>query len=316
MNQAAAMTLPENHAERMERAWLSLEGLAIGDAFGEMLAYNCDHARERVDRGLIGGPWFHTDDTEMALSIYETLRAQGRIDPDELALRFAERFRRDPDRGYGSMAREILRKIVAGVPWSAAARVAFGGTGSMGNGSAMRVAPLGAYFAEDLDACLHGEAALSAGVTHAHREGIAGAIAIAVAAAMAWRLRGKPKEDAAVELMEAVYARTPDGETRIGLARALKLSLTTFPSAAGRVLGNGSQVTAPDTVPFVVWSAARNLDNYREALVDTVTGDGDCDTNCAIAGGIVALYAGRDSIPLDWRAARERFDFERTNEIL
>jgi ADP-ribosylglycohydrolase len=309
------MSLPENHAERMDRARLSLEGLAIGDAFGEMLAYGCEQARERVERGLMAGPWFHTDDTEMALSIYETLGTRGRIDPDELALRFAERFRRDPDRGYGSMAREILRKILAGVPWQAAARVAFGGSGSMGNGSAMRVAPLGAYFAEDLETCLHGEAALSAGVTHAHREGIAGAIAIAVAAAMAWRLRGKPKDEAAVELMETVYARTPDGETRIGLARALNLPFHTLPRAAGRVLGNGSQVTTPDTVPFVVWSAARNLDNYREALIDTVTGDGDCDTNCAMVGGIVTLYAGRDSIPLEWREARERFDFQRTSEV-
>jgi ADP-ribosylglycohydrolase len=96
------MNLPENHTERLERVRLSLEGLAVGDAFGEMLAYNCASARQRVERGLMGGPWFHTDDTEMALAIYEVLRRFGRIDADELALRFAERFRKDPDRGYGN----------------------------------------------------------------------------------------------------------------------------------------------------------------------------------------------------------------------
>ncbi len=47
------MKLPDNHAERVERARLSLEGLAIGDAFGEMLAYNCARARERVEKGLM-----------------------------------------------------------------------------------------------------------------------------------------------------------------------------------------------------------------------------------------------------------------------
>ena len=308
------MSLPPDHLERIERARLSLEGLAIGDAFGEMLAYGSEHARQRVEHGLIGGPWFHTDDTEMALSIFEQLRARGRIDPDELAIRFAERFRSDPDRGYGSMARHILRKILAGVPWGAAAGEAFGGGGSMGNGGAMRVAPLGAYFAADLDISLHGEAALSAGVTHAHREGIAGAVAIAVAAAMAWRLRCQPKEAAARELLQAVYDRTPDGETRVGLARALHLPFHTIARAAARVLGNGSQVTAPDTVPYAVWSAAKHLDDYREALVETVLGDGDCDTNCAIVGGIVVLFAGRDSIPLDWREARERFDFEKATD--
>src|SRR5687768_9759631 len=103
------MSLPPDHSERIDRARLSLEGLAIGDAFGEMLSYNCAQARTRVDKGLMAGPWFHTDDTEMALSIFEVLQSRGRIDPNELALRFAERFRKDPDRGYGSMARVTLR---------------------------------------------------------------------------------------------------------------------------------------------------------------------------------------------------------------
>lgn len=305
------MSLPHNHIERLERARLSLEGLAIGDAFGEMLAYNCRLARQRVEKGLSAGPWFHTDDTEMALSIFEVLKYKGRIDPDELAMRFAERFRRDPDRGYGAMARVILRSILKGETWRSASAAAFGGTGSMGNGAAMRVPPLGAYFAEELDGNLRAEAVLSAGVTHAHREGGAGAIAVAVAAAMAWRLRGTPKDEAAVNLMQEVYDRTPDGETRVGIARALKLPFFTAPEIAARVLGNGSAVTAPDTVPYVIWCAAKHLDDFREALVSTVTGDGDCDTNCAMVGGIVALYAGRDSIPEDWRQARERFDFEK-----
>src|SRR5882757_7142429 len=164
------MPLPEDHSERMERARLSLEGLAIGDAFGEMLAYNCSAARQRVERGLMNGPWFHTDDTEMALSIFEVLQSHGRIDPNELALRFAERFRKEPERGYGTMARVILRAILAGEDWQRAAAAAFGGTGSMGNGGAMRVAPLGAYFADDIDYNLRGEAVLSAAVTHAHPE--------------------------------------------------------------------------------------------------------------------------------------------------
>jgi ADP-ribosylglycohydrolase len=276
-----------------------------------MLAYQCTAARKRVAQGLMAGPWFHTDDTEMALSIFETLRNHGRIDPDDLAQRFAGRFRKEPDRGYGSMARVILRSILGGENWQTASASAFSGTGSMGNGGAMRVAPLGAYFAEELDTSLQDEAARSAAVTHAHPDGKAGAIAVAVAAAMAWRLRSRPPAEAAGALMQAVYDRTPDGETRRGIAHALKLPFLTAPQLAARVLGNGSAVTAPDTVPYVVWSAAKHLSNYKEALVSTVEGDGDCDTNCAMVGGIVVLYAGRDSIPEEWREARERFDFEK-----
>jgi ADP-ribosylglycohydrolase len=64
------------------------------------------------------------------------------------------------------------------------------------------------------------------------------------------------------------------------------------------------------SVPYTIWSAAKHLDNYRTALVETVLGDGDCDTNCAIVGGIVVLHSGGESIPEDWRASREPFDFE------
>jgi ADP-ribosylglycohydrolase len=76
-------------------------------------------------------------------------------------------------------------------------------------------------------------------------------------------------------------------------------------SEAARILGNGSLVTAPDTVPFCVWIATRHLNNYVEALAETIPAGGDCDTNAAIVGGIVALSAGRESVPEEWLKARE-----------
>ena len=54
-------------------------------------------------------------------------------------------------RGYGAGAHDILDRITAGMPWSQSTRMAFDGQGSLGNGGAMRVAPLGAFFADDLD---------------------------------------------------------------------------------------------------------------------------------------------------------------------
>jgi hypothetical protein len=52
----------------------------------------------------------------------------------------------------------------------------------MGNGGAMRAAPVGAFFADDLAALVE-HADRSAAVTHAHAEGRAGAVAVAAAAA-------------------------------------------------------------------------------------------------------------------------------------
>ena len=74
-------------------------------------------------------------------------------------------------------------------------------------------------------------------------------------------------------------------------------------------MGNGSLVTAPDTVPFCIWMAAHHLHGLIEALGQTISVDGDCDTNAAIVGGIVVLSAGRESMPDPWLMARETLHF-------
>lgn len=71
------------------------------------------------------------------------------------------------------------------------------------------------------------------------------------------------------------------------------------------VLGNGTGLSAQDTVPFALWCAAQHLDDYEAALWLTVSGLGDRDTTCAIVGGIVACALGEAGIPSAWLAARE-----------
>src|SRR5262249_32212424 len=147
----------------------------------------------------------------------------GTIDQYELATTFARRYTLDMYRGYGAMAHLILSAIAEGTPWRNASYAAFGGEGSMGNGSAMRVAPLGACFPDDPER-VAGEARLSAEVTHAHAEGLAGGVAVGVAAATAWRLRGQRGEG---RVIAAVVERTPPGPTRERLAFAAELPAET-----------------------------------------------------------------------------------------
>lgn len=47
------------------------------------------------------------------------------------------------------------------------------------------------------------------------------------------------------------------------------------------------------------------MDDYEEALRQTVSVLGDRDTTCAIVGGIVVMYAGLESIPKVWWEKRE-----------
>jgi ADP-ribosylglycohydrolase len=239
----------------------------------------------------------------MAVSVYRCLAEGGEIDRDRLAELFAIEYRNDPCRGYGGMAHAILQAIGEGTPWQEAAGRAFSGTGSMGNGGAMRVAPLGAYFAGDTEELVR-QARYSADVTHAHPEGQAGAVAIALAAAWAWNNRTARGSTDSRELIEFALAHTPDGDTRSRMRLALDVPLTREPPLAAEMLGNGIQVTAPDTVPFAIWCAARHSWNYEAALWATASGFGDVDTNCAIVGGIVSFSAGALSIPRPWLDAR------------
>jgi ADP-ribosylglycohydrolase len=300
--------IPVDHGERMQRALLSLEGLAIADAVGEMLAYRHYQAPGIIEKGLPAGPWFRTDDSEMAISIVEGLKLYGYVHQDALARRFAWRYEREPDRGYGKMTRIQLNEINRGGNWRQGAANAFGGQGSMGNGGAMRVAPLGGYYADDLKRAAD-EARASALVTHTHPEGVAGTIAVAIAAAVAWKTRNTPKVQHVKTLFDAVLEFTPESKTRRGLLIASQTPANVAVEAVAKSLGNGSQVTAPDTVPFALWSAANHLNDYVTALKQTIVAGGDCDTNAAIVGGIVALSTGRDSIPVEWRQHKEPLPF-------
>ena len=94
-------------------------------------------------------------------------------------------------------------------------------------------------------------------------------------------------------------------DVHLGIVKALALPAGTTVEAAVGALGNGSKVSAQDTVPFSLWAAAHHLGDYQEALWTTVSGLGDRDTTCAIVGGIVAMSAGIKSIPASWLEARE-----------
>jgi ADP-ribosylglycohydrolase len=297
--------LPTDHGERVKRMQLSLDGLGLGDALGEMLSYQSANATRRLaDNELPAGPWFHTDDTEMAISIVAVLKSHGELNQDALARRFARRFERDPDRGYGSMTRIQLREINAGAKWRDTAANAFSGQGSMGNGGAMRVAPLGAYFADDLARCAEAARA-SASVTHTHPEGVAGTIAVGVAAAMAWQLRDASQTGFTQKFFAEILRLTPESKVRRGILLASQTPVEVPFQDVAKSLGNGSLVTAPDTVPFCIWMAAHRPRHFVEAIGKTISAGGDCDTNAAIVGGIVALSAGRNSIPIEWLKTRE-----------
>ncbi|MFD7556230.1 ADP-ribosylglycohydrolase family protein [Streptomyces sp. NPDC059835] len=254
----------------------SLAGLAFGDAFGDrwfgILRREGPAALEA--RILPPEPlWQWSDDTAQALVLVRELaEGGGTVDQDRLARRLAEAYADDTHRGYGASMHDVLRRIGAGEDWREVVAGQFGGQGSWGNGAAMRVAPLGAWLAEDLDAVAE-QAAGQSEVSHHHPE--------------------------------AVADRLPVGDVRSGLRIAARMPDHTSVRHAAEVLGSGYRMSGPDTVPYALWCAATHLDDLHEGLWSTVAGRGDIDTTCAIAGGVIAARTGVAALPPAWHAARE-----------
>ncbi|GGM38093.1 ADP-ribosylglycohydrolase family protein [Dactylosporangium sucinum] len=284
-------------AARLDLARSCLDGLSVGDALG---------AQQMTAPDARGTPWPWTDDTQLAAVLTDHLEhdsTDGTVDQDRLAEAFAAAC--DPTRGYGVGAYLVLQAVAAGTHWRDAATAAFGGQGSLGNGAAMRVAPLGAYHAGN-PATAAREAGRQAELTHAHPDAVAGAVAVAVAASLTAkaRLDGHPPGDLITRILP--YMPEKSGTTRM-LARAKRVPTT----RAAQILGNGSRVTAADTVPFAIWAAARHLTDYPAALQACLDAGGDVDTTAAITGGIVAAYTGvgdrpgARGVPTEWITNRE-----------
>ena len=277
---------------RRNRAVASLRGLAVGDALGScfFLPENLDaHAARR----LPSDSWWWTDDTEMACSVFAVLDRHGKVDQDVLAASFAAHH--DFDRGYGPGVNRMLRLLrQEGADWRTLVAESWDGRGSWGNGAAMRVAPLGAYFADDPERAAT-QAAASAEVTHVHPEGVAGAVAVAVATALAAM---RPRVEGAQWLRDVAEHVAP-GLVHEGIVTAISLLPLEDPRSAAAKLGNGREISAQDTVPFCLWVVAKRPDDFVEAFWATAAAGGDIDTTCAIVGGILGarLGLGRRSGP-------------------
>lgn len=282
---------------RMTLARDSLAGLSVGDALGAQYFVPGNRPVDLLEARVPDAEWAWTDDTEQACALVAVLD-EGDFDRDSFAELLARRF--DSARGYGPGAVVMLREIREGLPWPIAAAAAFDGEGSCGNGAAMRTAPLGAWHADSLvHAAIQG--ARAAEVTHAHPEGIAGGVAVSVAAAHAAAARLNGHRPDPGQLLLAAAAHTAPSVVRDGLTTSVRGGV----AEAAERLGNGGQATAQDTVPFALWVADRYLDDFPAAVAACVVAGGDVDTTAAIAGGVVAAYTGIDGIPDDWLARRE-----------
>lgn len=269
-----------------------LLGKAVADGLGAPwegapagLLYDAGPAAKIVEHAT-GETLRYTDDTQMAIGVAEVLCEFGRIDAGALAGRFVANY--DPNRGYGQGARKILRAIESGVDWRVAAQEAFAGAGSLGNGAAMRAAPIGVFFAGDLDRVAH-EAELSALPTHAHLIGIDGARLLSVSAALAARSAGSPLDRGEFLTMLRQCARTEEFQWQIDHAMQLEpyQSLIVF----------GNCIEAHRSVMTSILCFVDSPDDWARAVARAIGQGDDVDTLAAMTGALCGARLGIEAIP-------------------
>ena len=294
-------------------------GCALGDALGskyEGLFIDNDSIAS-VGMELVGR-W--TDDTHMMIGVAESLIECRGFNGEHMAWTFIRNWQREPWRGYGPGPPRVFRMILSGVPWLEAAKRLYGGSGSLGNGGAMRVAPIALLYYDDYEK-LREVAYRSAMLTHAHELGMEGAAVQAYAIALALRASASfsPRD-----YLEEVACFSRSDVYRNKLKKAIGLLDEGDQKTVARELGNG--VEAPNSVPTAIYCFAKNYYSYVKTVLYAVTLGGDADTIAAMAGAIAGAYHGEERLPREWvkrlekaeyikRLARELWIFKRSLKV-
>lgn len=306
--------------DSLDRFTGTIVGLAVGDALGhptEFLGIDSIRARwgpegvtgfEPAGRHPAGT---FTDDTQMSIAVARALLRAGRRPVDELMAAMAEEFvawsvSPENNRAPGNACMAGCASLRRGVPWRRA-----GVEESKGCGAAMRAAPIGLFYASDVDRLVEVAAAQTA-LTHRHPTAFGSSVA--AAAAVAWLVQGKPLEGL-VEFMVQCVERLSDSLLeemgcepalieRYGqreMLAALQKTVDVLDRDSDdvcRLLG-GAWI-GEEAVACALWCLLRAEGDYRETVLRGANSSGDSDSIACIAGSFAGAFAGAGAIPPEW----------------
>lgn len=319
----------------------SLVGLAVGDALGTTFEF------ERVEQppypalatgpatDVVGGGPFElpagaiTDDTQMAVCLARSLLEKRELDLLDVATRYVAWSQHAFD--IGSQTGSSLSAIESGTSVGAAGRAVWHRSGrrAAGNGSLMRCAPIGVWFAgEPLEKIVEASLADSL-ITHADPR-----CAIACATFNAAIARGVAGRKSSTSMTSTSTSTTTDiAGAQVDTARAAipiaaarlrelwdddrddlaavdaavdAINADLDLAAAGHPDLHSGAVDLQRTQGFVrvafrlaFWHLVHTA-SWRDALVDVASRGGDADTNAAIAGALLGARDGARAIPPAW----------------
>lgn len=242
----------------------------------------------------------YTDDTNMTIGVVESLIQSRGFDGEHMAQTFIKNYEAEPWRGYGPGPPRVFRMMKSGEPWDSAASKIYRG-GSFGNGSAMRVAPIGLLYSNN-PAKLREIAYKSSSITHSHELGKEGAALQAYAVALALNTPSDEEIDREAFLLKLQnFAQTQLYKEKIANTKELLGEQDRARVVA--VLGNG--IEALNSVPTAIYCFLKQPKSYKDSVIYAISLGGDTDTIASMAGAILGAYLGIEAIPQEWRLKLE-----------
>lgn len=276
----------------------TLTGQAVGDAMGMPFEMAAAHSQKLLSwkggfvdgqnspytKDLKAGQW--TDDTKMAKGLAESLLAELTYSPAAAAKKYQEWFESGDLRGIGTSTHKAMTRLASNYPWTQS-----GVPGAEGNGTAMRAAPIGLFFRQNIQAAAE-MAAIDSRITHKSADAEAGSIAVAVGVAAI--LQGASPQTIIYKVLEWL----PDGvqvKFRLMAANAKAQGSYTERSLADAIADMGAGPHVIQTVPaaFLAFAATRN---FRDAVRASILCGGDTDTTAAITGALAGTFYGIEQV--------------------
>jgi poly(ADP-ribose) glycohydrolase ARH3 len=294
------------HKGKLKSKFLGcLVGTAIGDALGAgWEGRGMSGSEDIVSLAEKLEQLIYTDDTHMTIGIAESLIESKGFNGEHMVQTFIKNYEAEPWRGYGPGPPRIFGMIKSGEAWYSAADRLYRG-GSFGNGSAMRVAPVGLLYSRNLEK-LRDIAYQSSSITHSHELGKEGSAFQACAVALA--LNTPLGEDIDRELfLSRLQNFIQDQLYKEKVAQIRELLGGQDKEKVIAVLGNG--IEAPRSVPTAIYCFLRQPQSYKDTVIYAISLGGDTDTIAAMAGAISGAYLGIEAIPSEWRAKLENREY-------
>lgn len=259
----------------------------------------------------------YTDDSAMTRALAESLIEKQDLDIVDVAKRFTKSYHDELSRKncYGAGTVTILKewkKHVDEANVKIPAKNLFDGQGSLGNGGAMRIAPVVLFSYNNYDKLIHNAREVTE-ITHTHKLGINGAILQAIAIQQSLSLDPNEELDVSkfvddlINKMDKIEGDSSEYKDRLNIVKSLLSEEGDDPNEKKVVEQLGANVTALESVPTAIFCFLRAqspikkmpiFNRLRRAIQYAITLGGDTDTIASMAGAIAGAFYGYEKFSL------------------